>query len=366
MRAADHPNIDAQPVVPKPGNAKAVLLIVAALAIVGGAVLLVLHARHVPASTGTIEPAASPQGSALQVFHQALGNEVAQNLDREEVQKPALPFLPATTPHQQIPPATQQIRPMSTQIQQPSSQPHDYAALTQGVEEAQADPGQARDPQPAVQTVNSQPTQPAQDKSSNGNFLCGSQQAYETSCISPGTYIETVTLDRLEGEQPFNVMVSKPLYSNNHKRVLLPTGTMLMGESMNVGDTSHSRLAVVFHSIIFQASGGARPVGWEIPVDSFAGLGQDGSIALPGKVNRHILEEILETAAMGGLAGFELSGTGSVFTAGGWGMYRQGLSEETGAYGQQLLGRELSKPPTVIVKEGTRCKVYVQKPISLQ
>lgn len=73
--------------------------------------------------------------------------------------------------------------------------------------------------------------------------------------VYEGTTLDTVLMNRLDGDAvgPVKVLVSNPLYSHDHQHVLIPDGTIVLGEARKIGSTGFGqqrRLAVVFHRLI--------------------------------------------------------------------------------------------------------------------
>ena len=105
--------------------------------------------------------------------------------------------------------------------------------------------------------------------------------------VYEGTFIDTVLMNRLDGDSvgPVKVMVTNPVYSHDHQHVLVPEGTVVLGEARKVGSTGFGqqrRIAIVFHRMIM-------PDGYSVDLDQFQGLNQIGETGLKDKVNNHYL-----------------------------------------------------------------------------
>ncbi len=70
--------------------------------------------------------------------------------------------------------------------------------------------------------------------------------------IFEGTMIDTALVNRLDGEfpGPAKVMVTNPVYSQDRQHVLIPEGTIILGDVQKVSGLGQRRLALVFHRLI--------------------------------------------------------------------------------------------------------------------
>ena len=116
--------------------------------------------------------------------------------------------------------------------------------------------------------------------------------------IYEGLTMDTVLMNRLDGDAvgPVKVLVSNPVYSHDRQHVLIPDGTIVLGEARKIGSVGFGqqrRLAVVFHRMIM-------PDGYSVDLDQFHGLDQIGEEGLKDKVNNHYLEIFGTSIALGG------------------------------------------------------------------
>ena len=86
--------------------------------------------------------------------------------------------------------------------------------------------------------------------------------------------MDTILMNRLDGDAPgpVKVLVSNPVYSHDHQHVLIPDGTIVLGEARKIGASGFGqqrRMAVVFHRMIM-------PDGYSVDLDQFHGLDQIG------------------------------------------------------------------------------------------
>ncbi len=194
-----------------------------------------------------------------------------------------------------------------------------------------------------------------------GSFACGSEEEYWSGCIPEGSVILAVTTNVLRGDftGPVMAKVSQPLMSLDKKHVLVPAGTVVLGESGKVEGQEQARLVIGFHRMILSEGSDYHRAGWAVSLDKLQGLSVDGSAGQQGKVNRHLGSTIAAAAAYGLLAGFSMSGTGSYLTNDGVDVYRQGFSQAMGQQGQQTLSRMMNRMPTITVPVGSECDVYI-------
>ena len=84
--------------------------------------------------------------------------------------------------------------------------------------------------------------------------------------------MDTVLMNWLDGGAvgPVKVIVSNPVYSHDHQHVLIPDGTIVLGEARKIGSSGFGqqrRMAVVFHRMIM-------PYDYSVDLDQFNGLDQ--------------------------------------------------------------------------------------------
>ena len=128
--------------------------------------------------------------------------------------------------------------------------------------------------------------------------------------IYEGLTMDTILMNRLDGDAPgpVKVMVSSPVYSHDHQHVLIPDGTVVLGETSKIGSNGFGqqrRMAVVFHRMIM-------PDGYSVDLDQFHGLDQIGEEGLKDKVNNHYFEIFGTSIALG-----VISGAGQIAAGGG-------------------------------------------------
>ena len=179
--------------------------------------------------------------------------------------------------------------------------------------------------------------------------------------LDEGTVIETVLLNRLDGEfaGPVITQVSTDVYSKAGIELLIPKGSRLLGEAKEVNSTDQLRLAIIFHRLIL-------PNGKYISLDKFRGLDQIGETGLVSKVDHHYLEIFGTSLALGAIGGLaqigNYAGAGYDAATG----FRVGFTERMGSSSEQVLSRFLNKLPTIKVLEGARVKVILTNDLNVE
>jgi type IV secretion system protein TrbI len=179
-----------------------------------------------------------------------------------------------------------------------------------------------------------------------------------------GTTVDTVLMNRLDGDAagPVKVLVSNPIYSHDHQYVIVPDGTVVLGEARKIGAVGFGqqrRMAVVFHRMIM-------PDGFSVDLNQFHGLDQIGEEGLKDKVNYHYLQVFGTSIALGVIAGAAqieqgdgaLSGSGSQ-------AFTNGAAASVSQSATTILDRFVQIPPTITIREGHRVKVYFTQDLLL-
>jgi len=209
-------------------------------------------------------------------------------------------------------------------------------------------PRAARDP-PAAPVAQS-----AAERRPEINIDAATGQPY---VIYEGTTLDTVLMNRLDGDAagPVKVLVSNPVYSHDRQHVLIPEGTIVLGEAKKIGSAGlgqQRRMAVVFHRLIM-------PDGYSVDLDQFHGLDQIGEEGLKDKVNNHYLQIFGTSIALGVIAGAgEIEEGGGTITTSGSQAFTTGAASSVSQSATTILDRFMQIPPTITIREGHRVKVY--------
>jgi type IV secretory pathway VirB10-like protein len=182
--------------------------------------------------------------------------------------------------------------------------------------------------------------------------------------VYEGSVLDTVLMNRLDGDAvgPVKVLVSNPLYSHDHQHVIIPEGSVVLGEARKIGATSFGqqrRMAVVFHRLIM-------PDGYSVDLDQFQGLDQIGEEGLKDKVNNHYLQIFGTSIALGVIAGAgQITQGGGTITTSGSQAFTNGAAGSVSQSATTILDRFIQIPPTITIREGHRVKVYFTQDLLL-
>jgi type IV secretory pathway VirB10-like protein len=175
--------------------------------------------------------------------------------------------------------------------------------------------------------------------------------------IYEGLTMDTVLMNRLDGDSigPVKVLVSNPVYSHDGQHVLIPEGTIVLGEAKKIGAAGFGqqrRIAVTFHRMIM-------PDGYSVDLDQFHGLDQIGEEGLKDKVNNHYFEIFGTSIALGVIAGAgEITQGGGTISTSGSQAFTTGAASGISQSATTVLDRFIQIPPTITIREGHRVKVY--------
>jgi type IV secretion system protein VirB10 len=175
--------------------------------------------------------------------------------------------------------------------------------------------------------------------------------------IYEGLTMDTILMNRLDGDAvgPVKALVSSPVYSHDRQHVLIPDGTIVLGDARKIGSAGFGqqrRLAVVFHRMIM-------PDGYSVDLDQFHGLDQIGEEGLRDKVNNHYLQIFGTSIALGIISGAgQIESGGSALTTSGSQAFTTGAASSVSQSATTILDRFIQIPPTITIREGHRVKVY--------
>lgn len=175
-----------------------------------------------------------------------------------------------------------------------------------------------------------------------------------------GTVLEALLINRLDGSfsGPVNCLISNDIYSHDRQHLLIPAGSKILGEASKVDTFGQNRLAVTFHRLIM-------PDGYSVSLDQFKGLDQEGASALKDKVNNHYARIFGASIAIGALGGVAEIGTASTLDADSTDRFREGFGAGMANSAEHILDRFLNTLPTVMIREGSRIKIYLSNDLLL-
>jgi type IV secretion system protein VirB10 len=255
------------------------------------------------------------------------------------------------------------VRPADQPMQQQSAQPstaaqNPYAALLQtGQPTAVTAPRAAGEQRPAGDQIPA--TEYKRPPEANIDNAVG--QPY---VIYEGLTLDTVLMNRLDGDAvgPVKVLVSNPVYSHDRQHVLIPDGTIVLGEARKIGSAGigqQRRIAVTFHRLLM-------PDGYSVDLDQFHGLDQIGEEGLKDQVNNHYVQIFGTSIALGVIAGAsQISQGGSNLTSSGPQSFTNGAASSVSQSATSILDHFIQIPPTITIREGHRVKVYFTQDLLL-
>jgi type IV secretion system protein TrbI len=179
--------------------------------------------------------------------------------------------------------------------------------------------------------------------------------------VFEGTTIDTVLVDRLDGEfaGDVKVMVTNPVYSEDRQHVLIPEGTFILGTVQKVSGLGQKRLALTFHRMLM-------PDKYSVDLDQFHGLDQAGESGVKDKVNNHYVEIFGASIALGVISGAaEASNLNEGFNESGTEAYKAGIASSLSQSSANVLDRFINIPPTITIRNGHRIKVYITQDMLL-
>jgi len=213
--------------------------------------------------------------------------------------------------------------------------------------------GEERPQQPEIDIGYKRPQEANIDSASGQPYL-----------IYEGSVLDTVLMNRLDGDAvgPVKVLVSNPLYSHDHQHVIIPEGTVVLGEAKKIGAAGFGqqrRMAVVFHRLIM-------PDGYSVDLDQFHGLDQIGEEGLKDKINNHYVKIFGTSIALGVVAGVaQITQGGGTITTSGSQAFTTGAAGSVSQSATTILDRFIQIPPTITIREGHRVKVYFTQDLLL-
>lgn len=192
----------------------------------------------------------------------------------------------------------------------------------------------------------------------NGQMPAPSPFTLFSSTIIPGVLITGINSD-LPGQ--IKGQVSQNVYDTvTGKHLLLPQGTVLVGQYDSRVTYGQSRVLVVWTRII-------RPDGSNIDLEGMPGTDLTGYAGLTGDVDRHIWRllgaVVLGSVIQAGVQAGSNVGYGSEQSFSD--RARQGIGAGVSDATQQLTRKELQIQPTITVAPGERFNVFLTKDVIL-
>ena len=183
--------------------------------------------------------------------------------------------------------------------------------------------------------------------------------------ITEGTLIPGILETAINSDLPGQIraIISEDVYSFDGRRVLLPTGTRLIGEYQSEITTGQTRIFVVWTKLI-------RDDGVSVRLNSIGSdsLGRSGMSGFVDKKFKERFGAAIVLSVVGSVTSF-VSGLGSDAVGAATGTTtqqaeetaRQTISETFSDMAKDALSDQLKIPPTIHVDQGERIFVYVRQ-----
>ena len=163
--------------------------------------------------------------------------------------------------------------------------------------------------------------------------------------VYQGRMLQATLQTQLSGEftGPVRALVSIPVWSRDRRHVVVPRGTLALGEAQQVTGAFQGRLAVGFDRLVF-------PDGRTVRM-SFAGLNAIGEAGLADEVNRHYVSTFGAVGAVGLLAGLVRGGGGDSFY--------DPVSQQFALTATQLFDRYMNRLPEITIRAGHPMRIWL-------
>ena len=163
--------------------------------------------------------------------------------------------------------------------------------------------------------------------------------------VYQGRMLQATLQTQLSGEftGPVRALVSIPVWSRDRRRVVIPRGTLALGEAQQVAGAFQGRLAVGFDRLVF-------PDGRTVRM-SFAGLNAIGETGLADEVNRRYVSTFGAVGAVGLLAGLVRGGGGD--------SYYDPVSQQFALTATQLFDRYMNRLPEITIRAGHPMRIWL-------
>ena len=163
--------------------------------------------------------------------------------------------------------------------------------------------------------------------------------------VYQGRMLQATLQTQLSGEftGPVRALVSIPVWSRDRRHVVIPRGTLALGEAQQVTAAFQGRLAVGFDRLVF-------PDGRTVRM-SFAGLNAIGEAGLADEVNRHYVSTFGAVGAVGLLAG--------LVRGGGSDSLYDPVSQQFALTATQLFDRYMNRLPEITVRAGHPMRIWL-------
>lgn len=195
--------------------------------------------------------------------------------------------------------------------------------------------------------------------------------------IYPGEYVKVPEGKSLEcvlvnqvlaqaHQSPVIVTVSRDFLSSDG-RLLVPAGARLVGMADRIEDMNQERMFQAFNRIDFPGPNGETA--WFPERRIPEALSPNGALGVEGKVKRGIMKALMSSIALGVVQGMGAAAAGPITmsTTTGITTITPGqqavgkVSDNLNRFSERVLSRYMNMVPQVILKPGTRIRVYLSE-----
>lgn len=185
------------------------------------------------------------------------------------------------------------------------------------------------------------------------------------SVVRQGKFLDCVLVTRLHADlvdSPVVAMVSRDFVTLDGKYVLVPAGSKLLGAAGAVGNLQQARVYIKFDRLMFPDQRAAH-----FPVRKVPAVDGQGSVGVPGDVDRHLMLQFGAAVMLGMLDGLaaavEAPGTTASPTV------RELVTARTSSNLSHVVAGVIQKyanvVPTITVEPGAKMKVFFAEDVRM-
>jgi type IV secretory pathway VirB10-like protein len=182
--------------------------------------------------------------------------------------------------------------------------------------------------------------------------------------VQAGSIIPAALITAINSDLPGEIIaqVTEPVYdSPTGQHLLIPQGARLIGKYDSLVSYGQSRALVLWNRLVL-------PNGKSVPLEAMPGTDETGTAGLEDEVDHHRLEfygaVVFSTVLDVGPSLAQSLGQGGTTN-----VYTQPASQlgsQTSQMGSNVLQRELNRPNTITIRQGSRLRVLLNKDIILE
>jgi len=200
-----------------------------------------------------------------------------------------------------------------------------------------------------------------EEKRNNFVLNSGIVPALSPYVVNAGDFIPAVVVTGMNSDLAAKTVVaqvSENIYDTiNHKYLLIPQGTRILGKYDSNVTWGQERLLVVWQRLIF-------PDGRSLDLDNMQGVDLTGQAGITGKVNNHfatLLKGVLLSSAMGAAGAVVTDNDDNWRNAAA-----SGAGEQIITIGDKFASKALDRQPTITIKAGDRFNIMVHADMILR